>query len=55
MPHWLILTATPPTRPSGLRVRAWRALKATHADDDALLDAALPLFDALHTAFGTPR
>lgn len=31
MPGWLILTATLPTRPSGLRVRVWRALKATHA------------------------
>lgn len=29
--HWLILTATLPTRPSGLRVRVWRALKATGA------------------------
>lgn len=28
---WLILTATLPTRPSGLRVRVWRALKATGA------------------------
>jgi hypothetical protein len=28
---WLILTATLPTSPSGLRVRVWRALKATGA------------------------
>ncbi|MEO6625241.1 MAG: chromate resistance protein ChrB domain-containing protein [Burkholderiaceae bacterium] len=28
---WLILTATLPTNPSGLRVRVWRALKATGA------------------------
>lgn len=28
---WLILTATLPTTPSGLRVRVWRALKATGA------------------------
>lgn len=28
---WLMLTATLPTRPSGLRVRVWRALKATGA------------------------
>jgi len=28
---WLILTATLPTRPSGLRVRVWRTLKATGA------------------------
>ena len=27
--NWLILTATLPTTPSGLRVRVWRALKAT--------------------------
>lgn len=31
MRAWLILTATLPTRPSGLRVRVWRALKATGA------------------------
>ena len=30
MISWLILTATLPTSPSGLRVRIWRALKATH-------------------------
>jgi hypothetical protein len=29
--RWLVLTATLPTRPSGLRVRVWRALKATGA------------------------
>ncbi len=29
MTPWLILTATLPTSPSGLRVRVWRALKAT--------------------------
>lgn len=29
--QWLVLTATLPTRPSGLRVRVWRALKATGA------------------------
>jgi hypothetical protein len=29
--HWLALTATLPTSPSGLRVRVWRALKATGA------------------------
>jgi hypothetical protein len=28
---WLVLTATLPTRPSGLRFRVWRALKATGA------------------------
>jgi hypothetical protein len=31
MTDWLILTATLPTTPSGLRVRVWRALKATGA------------------------
>ncbi|OYU46141.1 MAG: hypothetical protein CFE44_03685 [Burkholderiales bacterium PBB4] len=30
MTPWLILTATLPTSPSGLRVRIWRKLKATH-------------------------
>jgi hypothetical protein len=29
--QWLVLTATLPTNPSGLRVRVWRALKATGA------------------------
>jgi hypothetical protein len=31
MTDWLVLTATLPTSPSGLRVRVWRALKATGA------------------------
>lgn len=31
MTDWLILTATLPTHPSALRVRVWRALKATGA------------------------
>ena len=31
MADWLILTATLPTSPSGLRVRVWRGLKATGA------------------------
>lgn len=31
MKDWLILTATLPTNPSALRVRVWRALKATGA------------------------
>lgn len=31
MTYWLILTATLPTHPSALRVRVWRALKATAA------------------------
>lgn len=29
--NWLVLTATLPTSPSGLRVRVWRALRATGA------------------------
>jgi hypothetical protein len=31
MTNWLVLTATLPTNPSGLRVRVWRALKSTGA------------------------
>lgn len=31
MNDWIVLTATLPTTPSGLRVRVWRALKATGA------------------------
>ena len=31
MNEWLVLTATLPTSPSALRVRVWRALKATGA------------------------
>ncbi len=31
MMPWLVLTATLPTNPSGLRVKVWRALKATGA------------------------
>lgn len=31
MTNWIILTATLPTQPSGLRVKVWRALKATGA------------------------
>lgn len=31
MNQWLVLTATLPTHPSALRVRVWRALKATSA------------------------
>ena len=31
MTKWLVLTATLPTTPSGLRVRVWRSLKATGA------------------------
>ena len=31
MTTWIILTATLPTSPSGLRVKVWRSLKATGA------------------------
>ena len=31
MTDWLVLSATLPTHPSALRVRVWRALKATGA------------------------
>ena len=48
---WWVLTATLPTRPSGLRVRVWRALKATHCaalrEGVYLLPAAAPTAAAL--------
>lgn len=51
MPTWLILTATLPTTPSGLRVRVWRALKATGAgtlrEGVCLLPEAVPTAPAL--------
>ena len=46
MKQWLLLTATLPTSPSALRVRVWRALKATGAgtlrDGVYLLPATAP-------------
>ncbi len=46
MTPWLILTATLPTTPSGLRVRIWRTLKATHCatlrEGVYILPAAVP-------------
>ncbi len=46
MTDWLILTATLPTNPSALRVRVWRALKATGAgtlrEGVYVLPAAVP-------------
>lgn len=46
MTEWLVLTATLPTSPSALRVRVWRALKATNAgtlrDGVYLLPATAP-------------
>ena len=51
MTPWLILTAALPTSPSGLRVRIWRALKATACatlrDGVYLLPANAPTADAL--------
>ena len=51
MNDWLLLTATLPTSPSALRVRVWRALKATGAgtlrDGVYLLPATAPTADDL--------
>src|SRR3954463_5218097 len=51
MNEWLILTATLPTNPSGLRVRVWRALKATGAgtlrEGGYLLPGSAPAAQAL--------
>jgi len=52
MTDWLLLTATLPTAPSGLRVRVWRALKATGAgslrEGVYLLPAHAATAQALH-------
>lgn len=51
MNSWLVLTATLPTHPSALRVRVWRALKATGAgtlrDGVYLLPSTAPTAPAL--------
>lgn len=51
MADWLILTATLPTHPSALRVRVWRALKATGAatlrEGVHVLPTTAPTADAL--------
>lgn len=51
MINWLILTATLPANPSGLRVRVWRALKATGAgtlrEGVYVLPASAPTAQAL--------
>ena len=51
MTQWLLLTATLPTSPSALRVRVWRALKATGCgalrDGVYLLPATAPTAEAL--------
>jgi len=53
MIDWLILTTTLPTHPSALRVRVWRALKATGAgtlrEGVYLLPASAPTAQALWT------
>jgi len=48
MSDWLVLTATLPTHPSALRVRVWRALKATGAG--ALREGVYVLPSAAPTA-----
>lgn len=57
MTDWLILTATLPTNPSGLRVRVWRALKATAAgtlrEGVYVLPATAPSAQALRELAGT--
>ena len=51
MTEWLVLTATLPTSPSALRVRVWRALKATGAgtlrEGVHLLPATAPSAESL--------
>lgn len=51
MNQWLVLTATLPTNPSALRVRVWRALKATGAgtlrDGVYLLPSTAPTAQSL--------
>ncbi len=53
MTNWLILTASLPTSPSGLRVRIWRALKATGCatlrEGVYILPASASTADALRT------
>jgi hypothetical protein len=53
MTEWLVLTASLPTSPSGLRVRIWRALKATGCatlrEGVYLLPASAATADALRT------
>ena len=49
MKDWIVLSATLPASPSGLRVRVWRALKATGAGTPLL--GRLLLYDALAMQF----
>lgn len=57
MTDWLILTATLPTNPSALRVRVWRALKATGAgtlrEGVYVLPSSAPTAQALWEIEGT--
>ena len=57
MTRWLLLTATLPTHPSALRVRVWRALKATGAgtlrEGVYLLPESAPTSAALLELAGT--
>jgi hypothetical protein len=59
MSAWLILTATLPTSPSGLRVKVWRALKATHCatlrEGVYILPAHAPTAAALEALGATIR
>lgn len=59
MTSWLILTATLPTAPSGLRVKVWRALKATHCatlrEGVYILPAHAPTAAALEALGATIR
>lgn len=57
MNDWLVLTATLPTNPSGLRVRVWRSLKATAAgtlrEGVYVLPCSAPSADALRELANT--
>jgi hypothetical protein len=53
--HYVDVGGMPVDEAPGLE-RIVRGLQSLHADDDdALLEAALPIFDALHAAFGASR
>jgi hypothetical protein len=49
--HFVDIGGIPVDEAAGLELVV-RGLQAQHLDDDALLDAALPLFDTLYTALG---
>ena len=52
--HYLDTGGIPVDEAAGVEAMV-RGLHAGHDDDDALLSAALPLFDSLHAALATPR